>query len=291
MTKPSRPAPSKTPVKTASKTTVLEIGLVFIAFFALPMVLSRFVGYQTWGGYLAPILLIFFTWLLYQRRGRDLSELGLRSFSSSLFFPLGLILGVVFATGLLLLQMVYNGWTVTINRDASWPLVMAGFLFLLQGVLNEELIFRGYCFKETVDRVGPVRANLLFGFLFIVWHWISLNAWGNYGLMVSLVTTGFGHLLFATAFLRSKTLYLPIGIHLGNNWASRYLFDIQSAHLKGTSTISDTVFLVNTASKGHTQAHTIGALLMNIVFFLLFAWGIYKWVRPAASFPHSRHTM
>ena len=37
------------------------------------------------------------------------------------------------------------------------------------------------------------------------------------------ITIPVGHLLFATALLKSKTLFFPIGIHLGNNWATRHL--------------------------------------------------------------------
>jgi membrane protease YdiL (CAAX protease family) len=253
------------------------IAIVFVLFFIIPMILGRFIGYQTWGGYFSPLLLIVLTWLLYRRKGRNLSELGLAAISPTRFLPLGLILGIVCAAGLLLLQMAYNGWSVSVNPVASWPLVFAGVLPLLQGVLNEELIFRGYCFKETRDRIGAFRANLIFGFLFIVWHWIALNAWGHPGLMVSLVSTGFGHLLFATAFLESRTLYFPIGIHLGYNWADSCLFNIQSGPVQGAPTIRSAYFFVNTATQGHTAAHNFGSLLLNCGWFLLFAWLIVKW--------------
>ena len=43
-----------------------------------------------------------------------------------------------------------------------------------------------------------------------------------------------GHMLFAVAFHQSKTILFPIGLHLGNNWATRHLI---------TSGESDTAFL------------------------------------------------
>ena len=42
--------------------------------------------------------------------------------------------------------------------------------------------------------------------------------------MTVLLITGLGHILYATAFLKSKTLYFPIGIHLGNNWVNLFVY-------------------------------------------------------------------
>jgi hypothetical protein len=42
--------------------------------------------------------------------------------------------------------------------------------------------------------------------------------------MISSVTTGFGHLLFSAALLRSGSLLFPAGIHLGINWSLQNLF-------------------------------------------------------------------
>ncbi|MEI9943365.1 MAG: hypothetical protein WDN26_04020 [Chitinophagaceae bacterium] len=62
---------------------------------------------------------------------------------------------------------------------------------------------------------------------------MATKAWGDYGLMIGLMTTGFLHILFAAGLLRSKTLFFPIGIHLGYNWTQSHLF---SQDIKGVAT-------------------------------------------------------
>ncbi|MEI9943364.1 MAG: hypothetical protein WDN26_04015 [Chitinophagaceae bacterium] len=32
----------------------------------------------------------------------------------------------------------------------------------MAGVLNEELIFRGYCFKKTIEIAGLIKATIIF---------------------------------------------------------------------------------------------------------------------------------
>ena len=123
-----------------------------------------------------------------------------------------------------------------------------------------------------------MQANLIFAAIFIVYHWIALNAWGNYGLMLGLFTTGFGHILFAVALLKSKTLYFPIGIHLGNNWAQRHLF---SANMGGINEnpSNDTLFILSSTNQDTSLLHIISSYGISIAFFLLSTWTIWKYKR------------
>ena len=64
----------------------------------------------------------------------------------------------------------------------------------------------------------------IFSILFMLIHVLDENVLSNKGMIIMLaITIPVGHLLFATALLKSKTLFFPIGIHLGNNWATRHL--------------------------------------------------------------------
>lgn len=137
--------------------------------------------------------------------------------------------------------------------------------------MNEELIFRGYSFKLTVDKYGVVTANVIFAILFLIWHWISWNAFGNYGLMLSAITVCFGHLLFSTSLLRSGTLFLPIGIHLGNNWAVKHLAAYQSKD----ETLENCLFIV-TGSSEHDSQFVLTSI--SIIWMLIVTAIIYKWI-------------
>jgi membrane protease YdiL (CAAX protease family) len=83
---------------------------------------------------------------------------------------------------------------------------------LLFGAIGEELLFRGYGFQVLLGAVGEFATILPFSLLFGLAHTNNQNA-NNLGL---LNTTLWG-LLFCLAFLRSRDLWLPIGLHFGWN--------------------------------------------------------------------------
>lgn len=259
----------------------LQIAVIFILMNVTPMVLSMFFGYNTLGGYISPLLLLVFTWWLYKRKGNTLDELGLNTdFANSKLLPLGLLIGILFSTTVLMLQACNNNLTIHYNKDANWLLIYAGLFVFVQGVLNEELIFRGYCFKSTMERIGVTKANVLFAFLFVVWHWISFDAWGKTALMLGLFTTAFGHFLFSTSLLRSGTLYLPIGIHIGNNWAGRHLFATGMGNSVEGGPVHDAAFYVSaTQDFDNSIFHVLTNYGLTVGTMLLFTWAIwkYKW--------------
>lgn len=252
---------------------LLGIAIVFAVFFIIPIVASMLPLDQLSRNFLVVALLLLLSFLLYKKEGSNLSRLGINFQSRNLFqFPAGLLLGIVFFCGLLFFQSLYNGMSISLNPDASYPFILYGFLLALPGVLMEELIFRGYCLQKSVQAAGFARANIFLAFFFVVWHWIAFNAWGNYGQMLSLVTTAFGHLLFAVAITRSKTLFLPIGIHLGNNWASRNLFSFKEMGTAvNTAPTRDSLFRINTSVTEFSTIHTIGSYLITFACFLIFS--------------------
>ena len=167
----------------------------FLLLFSVPMIVpmlpSPKFGNLSLGNLLSPVILLLLTAWFYRKEGKNLSELGLNiQLTNLLFLPLGLILGILFFSLLLFLQSFQNDLHIQINQNANWGLIFSGAFFLIIGVLNEELIFRGYFFQKTIDYKGFMQANLIFAAIFIVYHWIALNAWGNYGLMLGLFTTG-----------------------------------------------------------------------------------------------------
>lgn len=229
-----------------------------------------FVSYRSVQGLLAPFLILCITAILYKTDGTSLKELGLINPASNIkLLPAGILLGVSLIGTVVLIQRTYLDFTLSWNSEASYAAVFTGLLIFLPGVLNEELIFRGYSYKHIASTIGSAKANIIFGFLFMVWHWISWNAWGNYAVMLGSYTTAIGHLLFATAFLRSGSLYLAIGLHLGINWAQKNVFMISSTETSSSTT--DSLFLINTTA---TKTNTFTDLLNNVLPVLIFL-GLY----------------
>jgi hypothetical protein len=89
-------------------------------------------------------------------------------------------------------------------------------------------------------------------------------------MMLSLITTGFGHLFFALGIRRTGTLWFPIAAHLGNNWASRNIFGYSMTGGKVTG--SDSIFMLSGGNANAGTTHVILSYLITIGIFLLFTW-------------------
>ena len=84
---------------------------------------------------------------------------------------------------------------------------------LAAGSIGEELLFRGYGLQVLVAAIGPWATILPLGLLFGALHYGNPGA----GLLSSAITAAFG-ILFGYAYLRSRDLWLPIGLHFGWNF-------------------------------------------------------------------------
>ena len=95
---------------------------------------------------------------------------------------------------------------------------------LVSSVIVEELLFRGYAFKTLVDTRGMKLAMVVFAIAFGIYHWVQWNLWNQpVAMVLILISTGLAHVFFALAFLRSGSLWLPIGLHLGWNASEQAL--------------------------------------------------------------------
>ncbi|WAS94917.1 CPBP family intramembrane glutamic endopeptidase [Nannocystis punicea] len=165
-----------------------------------------------------PLLVLAATALVYRLEREPMSELGL----TPTFARMGLgLLGLLGGAAMVAIRAftvsgIFGG---RVDLDLSAPIV-----FLLSSVLVEELLFRGYPFMRFVHGRGTWAAIVLFAVAFGVYHWVQ---WGLFhspvAMLFTLLSTGSGHVLFAVAFLRSRTLWPAIGLHLGWNVADQAL--------------------------------------------------------------------
>ncbi|MBK9166882.1 MAG: CPBP family intramembrane metalloprotease [Bryobacterales bacterium] len=92
------------------------------------------------------------------------------------------------------------------------------YALLAFGAAGEEMLFRGYAFQLLLGRLGVAATVVPAGVLFALLH--GDNPYSTWLALTN--TAGFG-ILFGVAFLRSRDLWLPIGLHLGWNLALPFL--------------------------------------------------------------------
>jgi CAAX protease family protein len=92
------------------------------------------------------------------------------------------------------------------------PRAGAVLFVLLVGALAEELVFRGYPFQRLEEGIGPIGAIAVFSVLFGTVHLLNpgVSKWG----LINTVLIG---IVFSIAYLRTRALWLPWGIHFGWN--------------------------------------------------------------------------
>ncbi len=96
-----------------------------------------------------------------------------------------------------------------------WPLDLVFILVVLAfGAVGEELLFRGYAFQLMVRMMGEFAAVLPVAVIFGIAHM------GNRGVTpLAIVNTILWGVLLGYAFLRTRSLWLAIGLHFGWNGA------------------------------------------------------------------------
>ena len=97
------------------------------------------------------------------------------------------------------------------GRFLGWGLALL--VLLLVAATNEELIFRGYPFQRLVESIGAPGAVAVLSALFGLLHL------GNAGhTWISTLNTMLVGVPLAVGYLRSRALWLPVGIHFAWNF-------------------------------------------------------------------------
>jgi membrane protease YdiL (CAAX protease family) len=271
-------------MKNFFSTPVAKIILLFVSFIFSAFLLGGFVmngllrlQSQTANTFVIAVI-VFITYLAYKREGKNLSELGLNPTKRHLKFGLsGLLLGGLFIVPLVYAVTWIKGYPIVFNPGFDASYIFSGLWMLAPTVILEELAFRGICFTKTVELIGIKKANVIFASIFIVSHWLNMGDFGNLPQMTILLITGLGHLLYATALLRSKTLYFSIGIHLGNNWVTYFVFNgSASADSVGKETSRSLINVVAQVQPPIFNAEFFLSTITTALFFVIFVFIIQK---------------
>lgn len=146
-------------------------------------------------------------------RGRWRTELGI-----------GVACGSVMIFAVAFVERVFGladfAWS---NRPEPQLMLWGIFSFIIFSVAGttEELTFRGYPFQRLVDAIGPVGAVLVFSALFGLAHLGNRShTW------ISTANTALVGATLAVAYLRTRALWLPIGIHFSWNFFQGFVLGL-----------------------------------------------------------------
>jgi membrane protease YdiL (CAAX protease family) len=159
---------------------------------------------------------------------RSLADIGLQpGGASARNFALGLVLGGGTAALMLLAPILAGTARFVARSDArfSWATLIFYLAALLLAAFGEEMIFRGYAFQLLIDKIGPFATVLPVAVIFGLAH-----SWNPSASALGVVNTILWGVLLGSGFLRSRDLWLPIGLHYGWN-ATLPLFGVNLSGL------------------------------------------------------------
>ena len=172
--------------------------------------------------FLCGLLLIFTRWIL-KMEGMQWKNIGCVAGKGkdrlNLFY--GCLAGIFMLVVTAICIKFFTGFHWQRNQAFSWFSILPLFITVFSSVFVQELAFRGYSFQLMIEKWGIWPAQLVTAFLFGLMH---VTADMNLSqLLLTLLTTGAGSLLFGMAVIKTNRLHLAVGLHFGWNYAQLLL--------------------------------------------------------------------
>ncbi|MEZ5521778.1 MAG: type II CAAX endopeptidase family protein [Dokdonella sp.] len=200
--------------------------LLFVALFLLSRVLYtpisqilRHAGIPaTWLEPLRFVFVLLVTSICTRLRGDSLSSIGFRiDLRWIRQWVAGALLGIASMAVIVGLIWLAGGIRLELDPARSVGTLVYGLYLFLFVALFEETLFRGFLFQRLVDGAGVWIAQLALALLFAAGHWGNPGMHGATEVVASL-DLGLGAIMLGLAWLRTRSLALPVGLHLGWNW-------------------------------------------------------------------------
>lgn len=168
-----------------------------------------------------------------------------------------------------LLRMWWGNEKWAINPSLNTRLLREGIMYNIKSVLFEELIFRGVVFFILIKRFGAGKAIIISSVAFGIYHWFSYELFWNIPQMaIYFLITGIMGLVYAYAYAKTFSLYIPIAIHFGWNFTQGFVFS--------KSNIGNGILVM--AKEQAPVTVSVAAYIIIFLLPILGVWGINFWI-------------
>jgi hypothetical protein len=137
---------------------------------------------------------------------------------------LGIVIGAALILTVAALERVLRLAHFGVNTVSPTQVVSAGAIYsvaLAIAATNEELVFRGYPFQRLVEAITPAGGIAVTSVFFGLAHLGNPNhTW------FSTANTALVGIPLAIAYLRTRSLWMPVGIHFSWNFVLGFVFGL-----------------------------------------------------------------
>ncbi|QRN99640.1 CPBP family intramembrane metalloprotease [Archangium violaceum] len=174
------------------------------------------------------------TWVCSRLERTSLAAQGFAiSKASGRDFGLGLVGGAGLVGLTALGVWLLDGFHLVRTPDGAASNLLKGAGTMLAVALFEETLFHGYAFQRAIRGMGPLWSQLVFATIFALAHPFDPAMDGSVRVLAMLNIFLAGWML-GYCYLRTGRLALPIGVHMGWNWAQGSLgFGVSGNASKG----------------------------------------------------------
>ncbi|WP_018909521.1 CPBP family intramembrane glutamic endopeptidase [Salinispora arenicola] len=164
----------------------------------------------------AVLAVLTYGWVVRRTERRAPVEVALTGASAAV--GRGMLIGIGMFAVVLGSIALFGGYRIAGLGSPAGMVTLIG--VIAAAAVTEELIFRGILFRIVEQRVGTWNSLILTGLLFGLVHLFNPNAslWSSVAIAIEA-----GGML-AAAYAATRTLWVPIGLHFGWNFAQAGLF-------------------------------------------------------------------
>ncbi|GAA0517510.1 CAAX amino protease [Paractinoplanes deccanensis] len=165
----------------------------------------------------AVLAVLVYSWTVRLTEKREVTELSAPAAASGLVR--GTLLGLVLFSAVIGNIAVNGGYRIHgLNDHPTDAIGLIG--FMAGAAVTEELLYRGVLFRHVERLTGTWLALTLSALVFGASHLLNDNAtlWG--ALCVAMAGGG----MLTSAYIATRSLWLPIGLHFGWNYAQSAIF-------------------------------------------------------------------
>jgi membrane protease YdiL (CAAX protease family) len=166
----------------------------------------------------AVLTVLAYRWIVGRTERRAVAELELAGGAAARGLGRGTLLGLAMFTAVIANIALLGGYSI--DGWGSFGGFVALFGFMAAAAVTEELMFRGVLFRHIEKWIGTWWALGVTALLFGLSHLFNANAslWG--AIAIAIEAGG----MLAAAYAATRSLWLPIGLHFGWNFAEGALF-------------------------------------------------------------------
>ncbi len=139
----------------------------------------------------------------------------------------GVVGGVELLVGALSLSLRPGLTVVLLLRNFG-----LSFVFFAYFAMGEELIFRGYPFQALLEGLGGIGATMFMSIIFGLLH--LMNPEAN---VISTMNTVLAGAWLSVAYLKTRTLYFPFGMHFSWNFVQSFFLSLPVSGLLTNRTL------------------------------------------------------